>query len=250
MRRLGFILGLFLCGSVLGEVVPLWEDIPGRVTSKAEYIKNDHVYEVSVPTLEFMPATTDAQKVRPTVLVLPGGGYHCQAYIKEGTAVAEWLNAQGFHAAIVKYRIPGDRAGALLDVQQAVKVLQAKADAWGVDTTKIGMIGFSAGAHLTARTLSFKDHGLAFALLIYPAYLSRDGVTLAQEVIPAQPIVPTFIMQCTNDRAFVMSSLAYAGWLCKGNHAVAYHLYPTGGHGFGLHHAWTTVAKEWLEERK
>ncbi len=241
----------FGVASLLGaEVVSLWEVVPGAVTSQPEVERNAHLYHVSQPTVAFLPTAVGEGAVAPVVLVMPGGGYGCLAYEKEGLAVGRWLNGLGFHAAVVKYRIPGDRAGALMDAQRAVALLRERASEWKIDTQKMGMIGFSAGAHLTARVLAHENHGLAFALLIYPAYLSKDGVALVPEVKPAKPIVPTFVTQCNDDRAFVMSSLAYAGWLCKGNFPVAYHLYPKGGHGFGLNQAWSKAAEAWLEQVK
>ncbi len=230
------LLGGMLLAMASAQVVPVWGEgeVPGRVTTEAETVRNDHVYNVSVPTVEFFPAANPEGKALPTVLVAPGGGYACQAYVKEGTAIAQWLTTLGVNAAVVKYRIPGDRAGALMDARQAIKVLQAHATEWHVDVEQLGMIGFSAGAHLTASVLAQEAHGLAYAMLIYPAYLSRDGVTLAQEVVPQMPTVPTFIAQCGDDRAFVLSSMGYAAWLLKQNRPVAYHLYTRGGHGFGL----------------
>ncbi len=239
VKALGLVLGLLGVSTVCAEVVPLWGEgaVPGRVTTNTETLRAEHVYDVSVPMLEFFRAEQPSGKALPTVLVIPGGGYQCQAYIKEGTEVAQWLNTLGYHAAVVKYRIPGDREGALQDVLQAVQLLRERAEAWQVDVRRIGMIGFSAGAHLTSRVLAQPEHGLAYALFIYPAYLSGDGVNLAPEVVPTSPTVPTFIAQCGDDRAYVFSSIAYAGWLLKQNRPVTYHLYTRGGHGFGLRKA-------------
>ncbi len=235
----------------LAQVRPVWQDaVPGRVTAAPERAENDHLYDVACPTIELFMLS----KAAPLVLVAPGGGYHCLAYTKEGVEVAKWLNGQGFHAAVLKYRIPGDRSGALMDAQEALRVLHAEAEALHI--TAFGMIGFSAGAHLTARVLHDAHHGLTFALLVYPAYLSADGVTLMDDVIPSQPHVPTFITQARDDYAFVMSSLGYAGHLLKANAAVAYHLYESGGHGQGLRYAstlpmsqWKAAAEAWLSTR-
>ncbi len=249
--RKGLVLVMMSIVAVVGaELVPLWETVPGQVTTLPEEERNQHIYNVSNPTLEFLPATLNEGVTAPAVLVIPGGAYQCEAYEKEGVTVGRWLNALGFHAAVVKYRIPNDRAGALMDVQRAVALVRERATEWKVDVNKIGMIGFSAGAHLTARVLAHNDHGLAFSLLIYPAYLSKDGIELQPDVVPAMPTVPTFVTQCNNDRAYVFSSIAYAGWLCRKNRAVEFHLYPTGGHGYGTKQAWIHEAKTWLEKLK
>ncbi len=255
MKWFAFLFVWMTSALLSAQVVPLWPDgqVPGKVTSHPETVKNDHVYNVSVPTIAFFPAANPDQRPLPTLLVAPGGGYGCQAYTKEGTEIAQWLNTQGFHAAVLKYRIPGDRDGALMDARQAIKVLQSHADTWQIDTTRLGMIGFSAGAHLTTRVLAHEHHGLACALLIYPAYLSTDGITLVPDVIPTVPTVPTFITQCGDDRAFVLSSIAYTSWLLKRNRPVAYHLYTRGGHGYGLQKPiseeaaqWRPTAEQWL----
>ncbi len=250
MKHLFLGIGLMIAMCGFGQVVPIWGDqsIPGKVTTAQETMRDDHCYNVSVPTLELFLVEQTEKKPLPLVLVVPGGGYACQAYVKEGTEVAQWIRSLGVHAAVVKYRIPGDRAGALMDVREALAVVQQNAAAWAVDTTKIGMIGFSAGAHLTARVLSRPSHGLGGAMLIYPAYLSQDGATLAKGVVPSEPIVPTFVTQCGDDRAFVLSSLAYVGWGLQRNHPISYHLYARGGHGFGLRKSSTEEASQLKSE--
>ena len=247
---------LCLCPLLHAAPEALWPvgRVPGEVTDKKESVMKEHVYNVSVPTLEFFAAPSSKGKKLPAVLVIPGGGYTCQAYTKEGTEIARWFNALGYHAAVVKYRIPNNREGALDDVRRAVEILRASASERGIDAARIGMIGFSAGAHLTARILADPSHGLAFALLIYPAYLSDDGIRLKPEAVPAAPTVPTFVMQCRNDRAYGKSSLAYVHHLFMANRPVSYHLYPDGGHGFGkrVHpntevSQWPVAAAQWLQ---
>ncbi len=259
--KLRWMLGLALAGLLVGSVGAaeemLWTSgvMPGRATDKAEQITDGHVYNVSVPTLNFFSAPVPEGKRLPVVLVAPGGGYGCLAYEKEGVQAALWLNTLGYHAAVLKYRIPNDRPAALADARRALEILREKADAYAIDTTQMGMLGFSAGAHLTASVLARSTHGLAFALLIYPAYLSKDGVTLAPEVVPAEPTVPTFVVQSCNDRAYVASSIGYVHALLKARRPVAYHLYANGGHGYGLEPRtpevaqWPSAAAVWLKNR-
>lgn len=258
MRTLPLLLtALFLGGAArAADPIPLWPEgqMPGKATTAAEVLRDGHLYNVSRPTLERFPAPNPEGKPLPTVLVAPGGGYGCLAYEKEGAEIAQWLNTLGLNAAVLKYRIPGDRAAALADARQAIALMAKPAEGWNPDTKRLGMIGFSAGAHLTTRVLHRQGHGLAFAMLIYPAYLSGDGSALAPDVAPSTPTVPTFIMQCRDDRAFVFSSLAYAGHLLRANRPVSYHLYTNGGHGFGKRHTppceaaqWPAAAAAWLK---
>lgn len=251
MRHLPFLAAfLLLTAALRADPTPLWPagEVPGKVTETAETVRDGHVYNVSVPTLECFPAPNPEGRPLPTVLVAPGGGYGCLAYDKEGTEIARWLNALGCNAAVLKYRIPGDREGALADARRALECLRAPAEGWHPDPNRLGMIGFSAGAHLTARVLAQSGHGLAFALLIYPAYLSGDGAALAPETVPAAPTVPTFLAQCGDDRAFVLSSLAYASHLLRANRPVSYRLYASGGHGFGKRRTPPAEAARWPDD--
>lgn len=235
----------------VAEPIPLWEPgkMPGKATAEAERVLADsHISNVSVPTLEFLPAPNPQGRPLPTMLVAPGGGYTVLSYAKEGVEPARWLNQRGVNAAVLKYRVPGDRAAALADARQALALLRANAEAWHIDPTRIGMMGFSAGAHLTASVAAQPDHGLACVALVYPSYLSDDGVALKPEVAPATPTVPTFVTQCVDDRSYVLSSLAYAGHLLKANRPVDYHLYASGGHGFGFRLKSTHPAAQWMTQ--
>ncbi|MCC7410001.1 MAG: alpha/beta hydrolase [Phycisphaeraceae bacterium] len=83
------------------------------------------------------------------VLVLPGGGYE-NLMDYEGVDVARWLNTQGFHAAVLKYRIKENarHPGPMLDAQRAMRLIRRHGGAWGIGTGPIGVLGFSAGGHL------------------------------------------------------------------------------------------------------
>ena len=238
-----------LCALTLRAAAPtpLWPEgqMPGNATSAGETLRDGHFYNVSCPTLQRFPAPNPEGKPLPTVLVAPGGGYACLAYDKEGVEIAQWLNGLGLNAAVLKYRIPGDRDAALADARRALALLAQPDEGWYPDTGRLGMIGFSAGAHLTGRVLHQQGHGLAFAMLIYPAYLSADGVTLAPDVVPATPTVPTFLAQCRDDRAFIFSSLAYANHLLRADRPVSYRLYASGGHGFGKRTVPPAEAAQW-----
>jgi acetyl esterase/lipase len=106
---------------------------------------------VSNPTLTIFKASAD-KATGAAVLVCPGGAYHILALDLEGTEVCEWLNSQGITAALLKYRVPRregveKHAPALQDAQRAMGYLRANAQSLGINSKKIGVIGFSAGAH-------------------------------------------------------------------------------------------------------
>ena len=102
---------------------------------------------VSVPTLTvFKPKQPNGA----AVVICPGGGYSILAWDLEGTEVAEWLDKLNVTAILVKYRVPRrkDRAkhdAPLQDAQRALGLVRHNAKAWGIDSARIGILGFSAG---------------------------------------------------------------------------------------------------------
>ncbi len=86
------------------------------------------------------------------VLVCPGGGYKILAYEHEGTKVCDFFNQHGVTAILLKYRVPAPRDLPLQDAQRAIGLIHDHADEWGIDRRRIGMLGFSAGGHLTLMT--------------------------------------------------------------------------------------------------
>jgi len=168
--------------------VPLWGDkIPGPNSSDPK----------NVPTLTIHLAPAD-KAVGTAVVVCPGGGYSGRATDHEGKQIAEWLNARGVHAFILKYRTANEskitpplHPGPMLDVQRAIRTVRAKAKDYGIDPKKVGAWGFSAGGHLASTAATHFDAGKAdaadpietescrpdFAILFYPVISMKDGVT-------------------------------------------------------------------------
>jgi acetyl esterase/lipase len=242
-----------------GILIPLWPKQGEPMVNPFPEVEQDaHLYRVDVPTLEFFnnAPLNDPHKKMPVILVAPGGGYGCLSYKKEGVDIARRLKSMNCHTAVLKYRVNCENARewAHLDALRALTILKENAEQLGIETDAIGMMGFSAGAHLTATILAHKGHPLNFAILMYPAYLSEDGITLKEEVVPAQPFVPTFVMQCRDDRAYVNASLGYVNALTKANAPITYHLYSQGGHGFGGRsmpgkelYMWTSELRQWFQ---
>src|SRR5690606_26005104 len=113
------------------------------------------ITKVSVPTLTlFKPAQGAANGT--AVIICPGGGYSGLAMGHEGYQVAERFAAIGVTAFVLKYRLPSDEImadrsiGPLQDVEQAIYNIRKDAGNWGVDPSKIGVMGFSAGGHLAS----------------------------------------------------------------------------------------------------
>jgi acetyl esterase/lipase len=229
---------------------------------------------VSVPTISVYPAPAD-KNTGAAVLVCPGGGYYILALDLEGTEVCHWLNSIGVTAALVKYRVPRREwqppyVAPLQDAQRAMSLLRLHARDWGVDPLRIGVLGFSAGGHLsaalsaaTSRTYPRIDEAddvsshPDFQILIYPGGLVKEGggYSLAPEVSVTQITPPTFLVMAEDDPVHVENILAYSMALHAEKIPMEMHLYPTGGHGYGLRPtndyvtSWPQRAADWLRSR-
>lgn len=217
---------------------------------------------VTEPSLTLYPAPKSARPA-PAILVFPGGGYRILAYDLEGTEVCSWLNSIGITAVLVKYRVsaPGGASQyqqPLQDAQRAMGIVRSHATEWNLDPHHIGVLGFSAGGHLSAvlsnhppeRTypeIDASDRQTArpdFTVLVYPAYLTDVAASAATP--------PTFIVQAEDDTAFIDGTLAYYKTLKAAKVPTELHLFSTGGHGYGLRPTndavtgWPRLAETWI----
>jgi acetyl esterase/lipase len=230
---------------------------------------------VSVPTMTVYRAPK-AKDTGAAVLVFPVGGYSILAMDLEGTEICEWLNSIGVTAILVKYRVPA-RAGRLRwaapleDAQRALGMVRKRAGELGIDAARIGVLGFSAGGHLAAaastnferRSYEAVDEADAvssrpdFCVLIYPAYLTvkEEGDRVAPELKIAKDTPPTFLVQAEDDGVRVETSIFYYAALRKAGVPAEMHLYPIGGHGYGLRPSgklvttWPARAEEWMRSQ-
>ena len=225
---------------------------------------------VTNPTLTLFPAPQD-KATGAAVMVCPGGGYNILASNLEGTEICEWLNEIGVTAVMLKYRVPSpaeDRNGPpLQDAQRALGLIRSQAKALGVRADRIGVIGFSAGGHLSANLCAHGERTYAaidsadtvscrpdFAMLIYPAYLVRPGqdAALAPEITVSHETPPTFVAMTMDDPINVMNALTYGAALAKAKVPSEVHVFPTGGHGYGLRPSknevwhWPVLATAWM----
>lgn len=254
-------------------IVDVWtpNKMPGNAAVEPEAEMPDkgdrvqRITNISRPTLALFPAKN---KNAPAVIVCPGGGYNYVTYNKEGTEVAEWLNSLGLTALVLKYRTPKNRDGAFQDLQRALSLTRFNAKKWKIDARKIGVIGFSAGGHLAAKAGSlFETRSYApmdsidkksarpdFVILVYPAYLEREG-KIADELNLKAKIPPTLIVHNEDDKNFIAGSKIYHAALEEAKIKNTFLLYKSGGHGYGLRSdkdagAWTKDAAEWLKKNK
>jgi len=240
--------------------IPLWNgDMPGKGAKEPEGIspnKNNHVIRltnVSKPTLTFFPAKA-AEKPGPVVIVCPGGGYNILAYNLEGTEVAVWLNSIGVSAAVLKYRVPNNREGALADARRTLRLVRKNSKEWNIDPKRVGMLGFSAGGHLAASCSNSTDRP-DFTVLIYPAYLAKPGgIELVDEIKVDANSPSAFVVQTRDDKNYYRSTLAYGAALDAQGIPVELHLFAKGGHGYGLRPSqhpvsqWPKLCEAWMRE--
>jgi len=226
---------------------------------------------VSVPTLSiYKPKKPNGT----AVLICPGGGYSILAMDLEGTEVAEWLNSFGVTAVVLKYRVPRrkDREkheAPLQDAQRALGIVRLNAEAWGINPERIGVLGFSAGGHLSATAMTNyqkRNYPLIdkadqvscrpdFGVLVYPAYLvdNETKTQLAPEVKITKDTPPAIFIHAGDDRITAEGSVQM--WLAMRRAGVhsELHVFPHGGHGYGLRPSkdpvskWPKLVEAWLK---
>jgi len=247
------------------------------------------ITDVSIPAIT--PYLPEKGKANGTaVLVFPGGGYGGLASAHEGYAVAQEFNKIGVTAFVVKYRLPSDdimvdkTIGPLQDAQRAIQIVRKRAAEWGINPSKIGIIGFSAGGHLASTldthyskaVIDNKDNISLrpdFALLIYPVITfgpmahvgSREnliGKTPSSELLDlysnekqvTSDTPPTFLVHAGDDNVVpVQNSIMFYEALLRNNVKGELHIFQAGGHGFGLINPkskdhWFDWAAAWMNE--
>lgn len=246
----------------------IWPDKrPAEVVLKKGKMKQEmgdddilRIQQMPVPTLQKFPVVKSPKG--KVVIVCPGGGYQILAVNHEGTEIAQWLNALGYTAYVLRYRVPDNREGALQDVQRAIRIARAENPG-----KQVGVMGFSAGASLTARAATrfqlpsytatdetdTQSARPDFAALIYPAYMDEgEHHTLTPELTITEQTPPFFVFQ-TADDPYGNSALVISQALRNHKIPVQLHIYEKGGHGYGLRanlaeaaSKWPKLMKEWL----
>jgi acetyl esterase/lipase len=226
---------------------------------------------VSSPTLTLYQPR--GKSTGAAIVVFPGGGYKILAIDLEGTEVCDWLNSAGITCILLKYRVPDTgpypkSSAALQDAQRALGVVRFRAKEWHIDPNRVGILGFSAGAHLAAALSTHFDQRLYdpidaadqlncrpdFAVIVYPGYLA-----LAEQNFAPNPDIrvndktpPSFIVQAEDDPVHVENATVYFLALKNAKVPAELHIYAQGGHGYGLRHSslpvttWPQSVETWL----
>lgn len=265
---------------------------PRRIVERSAdpALPDRYIDHVSTP---YLVVHRPARPNGDALLVIPGGGYQRVVLDKEGTALVPAFTEQGGTTLFVlRYRLPGegraDREAALADAQRALRLIRHRAGEWGVRPHRIGVMGFSAGGHLAARLGTGFDASVYpptdaidgesarpdYQLLVYPVIDmhgpdthagSRQrllGDTPSPELLQRYSMQtrvradtpPTFLLHAGDDDVVpVGNSLLFYQALRTAGVTTELHLFPHGGHGFGVRGtagltsaAWPRLALDWI----
>ncbi|MFO0898390.1 MAG: alpha/beta hydrolase [Pirellulales bacterium] len=298
-RSGAFALAALLVSSAAGAAEPLVVDLwPGKPPDETVDMGPETVrmsprldrtqVEVTEPTRLIRGVTRPTLSIyRPAaerdagtaVIICPGGGYWDLYWQLEGEEVAAWLNSLGATGVILKYRVPRrpdepEREPARRpqqDAQRAVRLVRSRAKEWGVDSERIGIIGFSAGGHLAFATATgFERQTYAavdpvdelscrpdFAISVYPGYLKamdKDELAAGLSVPVGAP--PVFLVHGGADliSSPEHSVVAYTA-LKRASVPAELHIYAGAVHDFGVrasdhpYGAWTDSSARWLRQQ-
>lgn len=212
---------------------------------------------VSDPELEvFLPDPAEA--TGQAVLVVPGGSYEKVCVTYEGYKTAEWLNAQGIAAMVLKYRMPNGHPQTVLeDGAQAMRAIRRHAAQWHIDPENIGIMGFSAGGHFVSTLITgYPDAETrpGFAVLVYPVISMRYSSARTRENLLGakseeqsirteysthehvrEGMPEVLLVLCDDDKTVVPEhSILFYRALKRHDVKAEMHIYPAGGHGFWM----------------
>ena len=266
-------------GAAPGEKDGVYLPGPEKSESGKETPPIVRVSNVTVPSLAvYQPPSEKATGT--CVVIFPGGGYNILAYTHEGTEIAEWLNSIGVTAVVVKYLVPRrpDQAkhlAPLQDAQRAMRLVRRNAEGWKIDPERIGVLGFSAGGHLTLMAATNYDEKVYepiddadkfsarpdFAAPIYLAYARGEGVDKAKVDVPLDDNVkitpqtpPMFLSISNDDWVGAMGSVQVYIEMVKHGVPCELHVFVKGGHGYGIRPdkgpaaEWNILCEKWLRQ--
>ena len=236
--------------------------------------------EPKITTFLAAPASANGT----AVVVCPGGSYRTLAAY-EGVPVAQWLNTIGITGIVLEYRHSGtgfQHPAPIQDLQRAIRTVRSRSSKWKIKPDRIGVLGFSAGGHLSSTAATHFDHGNPqsadpvervscrpdFAILIYATTNLTDQYTHKRTRLgllgedPAPELIkllsndghvtaetpPTFLVHSWDDELVpIENSVLFYMALRKANVPSEMHLFPRGGHGGSLkHNNWPPLAERWM----
>ena len=265
--------------------------LPGATAPEAWHRQYGSRFARNVAVATLTPFLPDPPKATgAAVIVAPGGGFRTLSMENEGWDVARALADKGVAAFVLKYRLPNDASQLdktivpLQDTQQAFRLVRQRAKEFGVNPERVGIMGFSAGGHLasTAGTHFEKPVGEGadgtnvrpdFQILIYPVISFTDSLThggsrnnlLGKNMTPERKKLysnelqvtprtpPAFLVHSGDDETVKVQNSVQFYLACLRNGVPAeMHLYPKGGHGYGMNNkttpdAWMDRLQNWMQ---
>lgn len=264
------------------EVIPVWPDQriptwdaptqPERDTTDPDgrRVGGERVMRVTNVAQPSLHVTHPDSGPSDTMIVIaPGGGFYILAWDLEGTEIAQWLNGLGFSAAVLKYRVPTAQMDAkwlppAQDLQRSISLMRET-------YRRVGAIGFSAGAHTTARaslspnrlyeSVDAADKNQSypdFAVIVYPAWITQeddpDRLVEPMRVVDETPSM--FFAHAADDRLPAANCIGLFQMLsARDGDSSELHIFTDGGHGFGgrvtetAADAWKSLCETWLRRQ-
>lgn len=231
---------------------------------------------VAVPQAHVYLAPQD-QRNGTAMVICPGGGFNILAWDLEGTEVAEWLNTMGVTGIVLKYRVPTRNRkppvweAPVQDAQRALSLARHRSTEWGINTERLGILGFSAGGQ-TAGMAAIKNGERIysatddidkascrpeFAVLIYPwGMVDTATGQLREDIRLTKDHPPMFLAHAQDDGVIPENSVMLFLALKKAGVPAELHVYDAGGHGYGLRPvadfpvtSWNVRCAEWMKRR-
>jgi len=255
--------------------IPLWQNGLPNSNGTEEEVANEAkgIYKPLIRV--YLPAKEKASG--RAIIAYPGGGYQGLAYNHEGFDFAPYFNQQGIALIVLLYRMPkGHKEVPISDAEEAIRMVQQHATDWNINPKDIGIMGSSAGGHLVSTIATHTTATLrpAFQILLYPVITmdstythmgsfknllgnqpSDEIVNLYSNEKQVRPESPRAFIALSDDDKVVLPANGVNYYLALNQHHVSasLHVYPSGGHGWGIketfkyHTAFLMELKQWLE---
>ena len=241
--------------NVLSSILLLFCMATGWISAKAQAAPRQ--FDIETPSMRvFLPS--DELSTGRAIVICPGGGYSHLATSHEGYDWAPFFNNKGIAVIVLRYRMPdGDPSIPVADAEAALKTVRDSADTWHLNPDDIGIMGFSAGGHLASYIATNAEPSIrpSFQILFYPvitmdkAYthmgshdnlLGEDANAELEYLYSSEKLVTdetprAFIVHCNDDNLVSpVNSINYYAALHRHHVPASLHIYPTGGHGWGI----------------
>lgn len=254
------VLAMLNATAVEPITIPLWAEQPAPCSNEIPADKEDAsnpgwITFVSNPTVTIYPAENPNGTA---MLMCPGGAYFGLAALHEGSDLAKYLNGNGITLAVLKYRMPnnGHYSVPADDARRALQILRERAPEFGINPSRIGIGGASAGGHLASTVATHPKDDIetpAFQVLFYPVISMKEGVTHQgshdnllgenaseelialynnEEHVTATTPPALILVSADDDVVPLQNSLDYFDALIKNGVKASMHIYPVGGHGW------------------